>query len=201
MPLTLRRALPAPTEDAAMPLRAARLQMGGGRVDRLDRDRRVGAAELADLGRDVRGRQRSVRARQQVGDEPVHLLGERDAAVDQLEPFVSIDRQEVRRAELRERQRAQPLEPMDVVVDVVVERRVHALPARGADAVDLNHVAAEEQARRPLEQRAVAPGVSAGEHDLELAVAELERFAVAQDAVDGKVAAAHRHDPFSLGVE
>jgi hypothetical protein len=90
---------------------------------------------------------------------------------------------------------------MYVVVDVVVERRVHALAARGADAVDLNHVPAEEQARRPLEQRAVAPRLPTAEHDLESAFAELERLAVAKDAVDRKVAAAHPHDLLPLGLE
>src|SRR5436190_1712864 len=139
--------------------------MGGGRVDRLDRDRRLGAAELADRGRDVGGRHWSVGAREQVSDEPVHLFGEGDAPLDPLETFLAIERQEVRRAELREGQRAKPLEPVDVVVDVIVERRVDALPARGADAVDLYHVATEEQTGFPFEQRAMPPRMPAGEDD------------------------------------
>src|SRR5256885_1873714 len=74
-------------------------------------------------------------------------------------------------------------------------------PARGADAVDLYHVATEEQTGFPFEQRAMPPRMPAGEHDLEPAVTELERLTVAKDAVDGKVAAAHRDDAVALGIE
>ena len=75
------------------------------------------------------------------------------------------------------------------------------MPLEVRQPVALRHVAAEEQARRPLEEGAVPAGVPAREHDLEPALAELERVAVTQDEVDGKVAAAHRHDPVPLGVE
>ena len=98
----------------------------------------------------------------------------------------------MRAAEQREGQRAQPFEPLEAVVDVVVERGEDARAAARGDAVALHGVAAEEHARALLEVGAVAARVPARAHDPEAAAARLEDVAVAQDPVDGQVAAAHR---------
>ena len=150
------------------------------------------------VGPDRRGhvvhRERASRVGQHVADERVGLEDERDAVVEEREARLAVERREVRAAEQREGHLAQPREAAQAVVDVVVERREDARSAARRDSVPLHRVAGEQDAGRLLEVGAVSARVPARLHDAEAASTGLEHVTVAQDAIDRKVAAAHRDD-------